>query len=117
MKYLNQFNNFDFAAFAKGKVFIVVGSSPWKDYTTMKVLGTKIDCVIAVDKTEYLKKEGDSTTNQYEKLSFKVRKENLSVPNESRVMPVNPEATIWGQYRNQLSVKCDDIQVAQRKES
>lgn len=116
MKFLGQFNNFDFEAFSKGKVFVVTGCSPWRDYETKKVMGTKVDCVIAVDRTEYLRKEGDSSTNQYERISFKVARENLSIPSESRVMPVNADATVWGQYRNQLSVKCSDVQVAARKE-
>ncbi len=116
MKYLSQFQEFDFAAFAKGKVFVVTGCNQWKDYETKKVMGTKVDCVIAVDKTEYLRKEGDTSSNRFEKISFKVARDNLNIPNDSQVMPVDAEATVWGDYRNQLSVKCSDVQVAQRKE-
>lgn len=116
MKYLSQFNSFDFEAFSKGKVFVVTGCVPWKDYKTKEVLGTRVDCVIAVDKTEYLRKEGDTSSNRFEKISFKVDRNDLIIPNDSRVMPVDAEAKIWGDYRNQLSVKCSDVQVAARKE-
>lgn len=115
MKYLSQFQRFDYEAFAKDKRLMVTGCSPWKDRDTGEVLGTKVDTVIFADHTEYKRQEGDTSTNQFEKLSFKVKKVGLDIPRESVVQPVNPVATIWGDYRNQLSVRCDDMQVAQRK--
>lgn len=114
MKFLAQFNRFDFEAFSKDKRLVVVGCSPWKDQSGT-VLGTKVETVIFADNTEYTRKDGDTSTNQFEKLTFKVKKTDLQIPKESIVRPVNPVATIWGEFRNQLSVKCDDIQVAQRK--
>lgn len=114
MKYLSQFNKFDFEEFSKEKRLMVVGCAPWRDQSGV-VLGTKVDTVIFVDNTQYTRKEGDTSTNQFEKLTFKVSKQNLDIPRESVVKPVNPIATIWGDFRNQLSVKCDDMLVAQKK--
>lgn len=115
MKFLSQFQHFDFEGFAKDKGFLVIGCSPLKEHGTNEVIGTKVDTVICTDNTEYKRAEGDTTTNKYEKLSFKVSKIGFDVPVDSFVKPVEPVATVWGEFRNQLSVKCTDLQVAQRK--
>ena len=115
MKGLNQFLKFDWDSFAEGKQFIVTGISDYQDYETKAHLGTKVDCVIAADKTPYVFKDGKEFTNRFEKISFKVSKD-MNIPLESRVMPKNVVASIYGEYRNQLSVKCDDIVVATPKE-
>lgn len=114
MKGLNQFNTFDWNRFADGKTFVVTGVSDWLDFDTKEHLGTKVDCVIAVDKTSYTFKDGQEFTNRFEKISFKVNK-NMNIPIESRVIPKGVKASIYGEYRNMLSVKCDDIIVAQDK--
>ena len=38
------------------------------------------------------------------------------IPVESRVVPKNAVASVYGEYRNQLSVKCEDISVLVPKE-
>lgn len=108
MKGLNQFMTFDWDAFAEGKTFIVIGISEYQDYDTKTHLGTKVECVIASDDTNYKNKNGETFSNIYEKISFKVGKD-IRLPIKTRVKPVNAVATIYGDYRNQLSVKCDDI--------
>ena len=108
MKGLNQFIKFDWDAFAEGKTFIVTGISEYVDFDTKAHLGTKVDCVIATDNTVYKFKDGEEFTNRFEKISFKVSKD-INIPIETRVVPKNAVATIYGEYRNQLSVKCDDI--------
>lgn len=75
MKGLNQFQAFDWDSFSQGKSFVVTGISEYQDYDTKKHLGTKVDCVIASDNTQYSFKEGESFTNRYEKISFKVSKD------------------------------------------
>ena len=72
--------------------------------------GNKVDVVIAEDNTAYDTKDGENVTNQYEKLSFKIKKD-VKVPMNARVIPVNPVAVVYGEYRNQLSVTADDIKV------
>lgn len=115
MKFLNQFQKFDFDTFAKEKAFMVIGCTPWKENGKDNILGTKVETVICADNTEYKRAEGDTSTNKFEKLTFKVSQIGLNIPTESIVRPVNPVATIWGEFRNQLSVKCSDMQVAPRK--
>ena len=110
MKKLNQFVKFLFDEFSKGKVYRVTGVRPWLDYDTKEHLGTKIDVIIAEDKTVYDTKNGETVTNQYEKLAFKIPKD-IKIPTDARVTPVNPVAVVYGQYRNQLSVTADDIKV------
>lgn len=111
MKGLNQFLNFNWGAFAEGKQFIVTGVSEYQDFDTKAHIGTKVDCVIAVDNTPYKFREGETFTNRFEKITFKVAKD-VNIPLESRVLPKNVTASIYGEYKNQLSVKCDDIVVA-----
>ncbi|WP_322353813.1 hypothetical protein [Paratractidigestivibacter sp.] len=115
MRKLLQFNKFDMQAFSQGKVYLVTGISPWNDFTTKAHLGTKVEVVIAEDKTPYKSNDGEVVSNAYEKLQFKVAKDNVSVPVGAQVVPVNPVATIWGDYHNKLSVKCDDVKVVQKQ--
>ena len=110
MKKLSQFTKFMFSDFSAGKIYRVTRVYPWVDYETKKPMGTKVDVVIAEDNTQYVTKDGESVTNVYEKLTFKVRK-SMTLPLNARVMPVNPVATVYGEYRNKLAVTADDIQV------
>jgi hypothetical protein len=112
MKKLNQFQRFDWNAFSDGKLFLVTGTSEWQDYDTKEHLGTVVEVVIYKDDTKYVQKEGEHVTNRFEKLKFKVRKD-VDVPLNRLVQPVGVTATIYGDYRNQLSVKADDIKVIQ----
>ncbi len=115
MKGLNQFLVFDWNGFAEGKSFLVTGLSEYQDFETKAHLGTKVECVIASDKTPYKFKEGEVFSNRFEKITFKVAKD-VDIPVEARVVPKNAVATIYGEYRNQLSVKCEDIAVVMPKE-
>lgn len=116
MKHLHQFEIFDFKKFSEGKVYLTTGCSPWKDYNnTSVVYGTKVEAAIVKDETPYVQKEGEHTTNRFEKIVFKVAKSNMSIPPNSYIQPVNPVATIWGTQRNNLSVRCDDIEILQLK--
>lgn len=115
MKGLNQFLSFNWDAFAEGKTFIVTGVSEYMDYNSKEHLGSKVDCVIASDKTPYKFKDGEEFTNRFEKISFKVSKD-VNIPIETKVIPINAVATIYGEYRNQISVRCSDIQIVMPKE-
>ena len=84
-------------------------------YTNTKAhLGTKVETVIAKDQTPYKQKEGETVTNLYEKLVFKIKKD-VKVPVNSYIMPVNAVAVVYGDYRNNLSVTADDIRVIPQK--
>ena len=115
MKGLNQFLVFDWDSFAEGKQFVVTGISEYQDYETKVHIGSKVECVIAVDNTTYAFKEGKMFTNRFEKITFKVSKD-VNIPLETRIMPKNVVASIYGEFRNQLSIKCDDIVLAAPKE-
>lgn len=110
MKKLNQFVKFLFEDFSRGKVYRVTGVRPWLDFTTKELLGTKVEVIVAEDNTVYDTKNGETVTNLYEKLSFKIKKD-VKIPVNARVIPVNPVAVVYGDYRNQLSVTADDIKV------
>lgn len=111
LKKLNRFTYFDLEAFLAGKRLLVVGISEWKDYDTQKILGTKVEVVIAADKTDYGAADGEVISNIYEKLAIKVPKPGLTFPMNTEVQLVNAEAVIYGEYRNQLSITAEDIKV------
>lgn len=111
MRNLNQFMLFDWKTFAESKRFRVTGTSEWKDYDSGNHLGTKVEVAIVEDRTQYKPdKSGNAQTNLYEKFTIKVAK-NITVPIGALVVPDGVTATVYGEYRNQLSVKAQDIHV------
>lgn len=113
MKKLSQFMDFNFEKFSKGKIYQVIGISEWVDYTTKAHMGKKVECLITQDNTQYKLKEGENVSNRFEKLTFKIRKD-VNVQMSANVMPVNAVATVFGDYREKLSVTADDIRVLQQ---
>ena len=113
MKNLNQFQKFDLAAFLEGKELTVTGCRPWKDHDTQQELGTAVDVAFTKDNTKYLPtKDGRIMSNLFEKFAIKVPKV-VSVPVGAVVTIVNGTATVYGDYRNQLSVRAEDVKVVQ----
>lgn len=107
MKKLNVFVKFDWRAFSSGKIFTTVACSPWKDQQG-NVIGTRIETAITKDDTDY----GDTTvSNIYEKVTIKVPKPGVIIPIGAVVEPVNPVATVYGEFRNLLSIKAADVKV------
>ena len=108
MKKLNLFVKFDWGSFTSSKNFTATSCSPWKDQQG-KVLGTRIETAITKDDTDY----GEAgISNLFEKVTFKVPTPGIIIPVGTVVEPVNPVATVYGQYRNQLSVKADSVKAA-----
>lgn len=111
MKYLNQFLKFAADPFFKGKVLTVTGTREWVDHETKAKLGWIVDTVITADATEYKHKAGEVSSNLYEKLALKTPvKPSISLGDS--VLPVNPVCTVYGDFRNQLSVRCDNVTIA-----
>lgn len=110
LKKLRNFLAFNFVGFAQGKRFLSVSQQPWKDFKTGEILGTKVEAVIAQDKTDYGLKDGEVVSNLYEKLVFKIPKE-IQIPVNVEIRPKNPVAIVFGEYQNQLSITAEDIEV------
>lgn len=110
MKYLHQFSQFDTNAFFKDKILVVTACGEWLDFNTKEHKGTKVEVVIAKDNTTYEQKDGVQATNRFAKLNVKIAKD-ITVPLNATVVLRNPQAVIFGQYRNQLAVTADDVQV------
>lgn len=110
LKKLNQFDYFDAVEFFSKLILIAIGKSVWKEFGTDTIKGTKIEVVIASDKHNYNLKEGENVNNMYEKLIIKIPKE-INVPMNSKIRLINPTANIYGEYRNQLSVVAEDVEV------
>ena len=114
MKKLNLFTYFDFEEFTKGKKFMSIGQQEWKDFKTGTVLGTKLMVVIMQDKTVYTGvSDGEVISNLYEKLTIKIPVK-ISVPMNVEVQLINAVATVFGEYRNQLSVTAENIEVVSK---
>jgi Ni,Fe-hydrogenase maturation factor len=111
MKKLNAFSRFDAEAFFADKKLQLLTVNEWTDYDTHAHMGLKADVVIIVDHTEYPTKPGEQVTNKFEKLTVKVKKDVLSVQPNDIVRLVNPVCTIYGDYRNQLSITADDLEL------
>lgn len=110
MHNLGQFLEFRTQDFLRGKKLQFVDKSNWVDRDTGALLGTRVDLVIIEDGTEY-KSKADGTparTNRFEKITVKVPGA-VSLPDDALVELVNPVGTVWGDYRNQLSLKADEV--------
>ena len=115
MKKLGQFSVFDIERFLKDKKLMTTGVSPITD-DDGKRIGTKVQVVILEDNTEYRVAEGEQVTNQFEKFNIKLNKVVDNVPMNAIVVPVNPVATVYGEFRNNISVTADGLKVIQRSE-
>ena len=113
-KKLNKFSRFDWEAFAKGKTFMVTECKPWLDYDSKKVLGTKVGFIIIEDKTDYDVSEGEAAvSNVWEKGVIKIRKE-ATFPEKSTIQARGVIASVYGEYRNQLSIEAEEIAVIRK---
>lgn len=113
MKYLRQFEKFDWHEFSKDKRFLLVGLSPLTDRQTNEVVGSRGEVVIIGDETDYDRKGNDKSSNLYEKLYVKVPKQ-IDMPMQVEVQLKNALAVVYGDYRNQLSVYAEDIIVVKQ---
>lgn len=93
---------------------MAIGQQEWKDYNTACVLGTQIEVVIVQDKTVYEVQDGETISNLYEKFIVKIPKA-MNIPMNAEIRLKNAEATVYGDYRNQLSVIAEDIEVISNK--
>lgn len=108
MKNLNQFSKFDWDKFVNGKTLMHVRTEEWTEYETGKHLGIKVYALITTDNTDY--GNVGVELNLYEKLVIKVPRD-LSIPKGAEIVPVNVVSNVYGEYRNQLSITAEDIEV------
>lgn len=111
LKKLSQFSRFDIDWFLEKKKLIIIGYQEWKDYESSNVLGTKIEVVITVDKTEYETNGNDVVSNVYEKLTVKIGKTFKDIPLNVEIRLVNPKAVVYGDFRNMLSITAENIEI------
>ncbi|MCM1149599.1 MAG: hypothetical protein NC319_05885 [Butyricicoccus sp.] len=113
MNALSQFQTFNCADFFTEKDLTVTSCGPLKNFKTKAIEGSRLEVCITRDGTHYdppVKKDGTTISNLYEKLTVKVPGKTLTMPVGAVVTLVNPIGTIWGDYRNQLSVTAEDVQ-------
>lgn len=111
MKGTHQFERFDHQVFFADKDCTVTGISEWLDYETKKPLGWRIDTVITRDDTQYRVKDGQVISNLYQPQAFKcIDKTDVKIGDIVEAVDVMA-CTLYGQYRNQISVKCKTMRV------
>lgn len=113
MKCLYAYQKFLLEEFLKGKELTVTECRPKKDSDTGLETVTAVEVAITKDATVYPPtKDGRVVTNLFEKFSVKVPK-TVAVPVGAVITIVNGTGTVYGDYRNQLSVRAEDIKVVQ----
>lgn len=114
MQGLIQYLRFDWKSFFAAKTLSVVSCGPLNDYNTKQVIGSKINAVIIRDDTPYKpKSDGTKISNLYEKIAIKVPGKTLALAPGTVIELVDAVATVYGDYRNQLSVTAADIKIVQ----
>lgn len=114
-KGLRYFEEFRIKDFLEGKTIAVYECDEWRERTEDKtkqgrLLGTMVSAVILEDKTNYpTPQNGKTVSNRYAVLTIKVPKIGLSIPVDTVVELVNPKATVYGDYRCNLSITADDV--------
>ena len=114
LKKLSHLLSFDNQEFFSKKSYLLFGSEKWVDYESNKVMGVKFKVVVYQDNTDY----GDlSISNAGETLTVKVEGardgyQGAPVP----VRLINPRGTIYGDYRNQLSVTADAVEILKNED-
>lgn len=111
LKKLNMFQKFLIDSFLANKKLMTVGVQEWKDFETQNILGTKVEVVIVEDKTDYGSTDGNIVNNLYEKLSVKIPAKLNNVPMNAIVRLIKPEAVIYGEYRNALSITAESLEI------
>lgn len=114
LKKLGQFSRFDIEWFLEKKKLVIIGYQDWKDYESQNMLGTKIEVVITVDKTEYETNGNEVVSNVYEKLVVKVPEKYKDIPLNVEVRLVNPKAVVYGDFRNMLSITAESIEIVNK---
>ena len=115
MRKLRGFLRFDMDAFLKDKELRVVGAEPWQQYqdgAVGDVVGTKYKLVIATDHTVYHIDDPtkDAKINEGEPLVVKIAKPSKEYKKFAIAKLVQPTATVYGDFQNQLSVTAQDIE-------
>lgn len=112
MKNLHHFERFLTDDFLHGKELTVKSCGPWKDFETKVEKGTKIAVIVTKDDTVYPPgKNGKIDTNLFENFMIKIPKINFTVDVGAVIIPVNGNGSIYGDFRNQLSILADDVKV------
>ena len=107
LKGLRGFQKFDVRGFLNGKQLLLMGMEDLKDHQYGKVIGAKLKTVIWTDDTTYQK---DGINNEGAELDVKVKGLTAQVvdrENRGFIKLRNPNATIYGDFQNLLSVKAD----------
>lgn len=115
MKKLNLFNRMMMDEFLEGKVLMAMRSEEAVDFNTKDIIGAKYTILIWQDHSPYY--EEDDISNAGETFFVKViGAKPKAITQPTLVELIDPSGSIYGEFRNQLSVKAKDV-VPLKKES
>lgn len=112
MNNLRYFERFLLEDFLQGKELTVKNCKPWKDFDSGEEKGSRIEVIITKDATIYPPgKDGKISTNLFENFMIKIPKTNFTVDVGAVIIPINGKGSVYGDYRNHLSIMADDVKV------
>lgn len=111
LKGLTLFLVFNATAFFKDKLLTIEQCIQWLG-DNGEVLGTKILLLIVQDNTKY--PSDKPISNRHRMITVKVPKV-INLPVDSKVILINPLCKVYGEFRNQLSITCEDVVLAEKK--
>lgn len=110
MLYLVPFDKFPFDDFVKEKKLMVAGVRPWFDYNTKERLGTQVKVSVEEDNSQYPPTStGEIRDNFREVFTVKVLKEKVNVKRNDFVRFIGVDASIVGDFRNELKITAEDV--------
>lgn len=116
MQGLSQYERFAHKDFFEDKELTVASVSKWLDFTTKEPLGWKTTCAITRDDTPYRPKaNGDIISNLYQMVTFKSTQKPDVKPGDVVVPDGDITCTIYGKFRENLSIKCTNLKVVNQK--
>lgn len=117
MRALHQFESFDLDRFLAGKRLAITAITDLFDRSSGAPIGKKVECAIVEDHTAYSpNKDGNIITNLYEKVLIKVKyPHSVEASIGDEIIPVNATATVYGDYRNKLSITADGFKIVSQK--
>ena len=119
LKNVQMFNKFDAEAFFKGKKLLFIKASEWQERdpegNVSRLLGSKVQALIAEDKTDY--GSAKASANFGETITIKVK--DIAPSAFAKLEPMKTilevqfaKATVYGPYRNELSLIASNIEVS-----
>lgn len=117
MKRLNKFSEFNITKFLEEKELVFIGGEEYSNFDTKEFEGMKYQVLIKKDDSLHaMKPDGGEIrgVNAREMLTIKIKgqKELHNFEMFTPIRLINATASVYGEHQNNLSVFCEEIQLA-----